>query len=313
MSKKYGVCWPFWIPFFCFAWILFHPGFLEAQGGPLTAAEEFPRWSVNGSAYYQFQSDLDRGGNFSVKRFSINGRWSHPVNSSLSLGAGLRYAYDGYSFSDKPGFSGRAPWGDIHMPDLSLAAFYRTESDWRFLAAATGGYSGESGAEPGDSIIYGGILSASKKIGPDLTLGLGAGIYRRFEETTFFPLIFVKWKISDQWTVGNALQAGPTGPAGLELVYRPGEDWGFGLGGAYRSVRFRLDRNGAVPNGIGSEKSIPVWLRASRRLTKEINLDLYGGLLLGGELSIEDRSGRELSTDDYRTTPFLALTFSWRI
>ena len=60
-----------------------------------------------------------------------------------------------------------------------------------------------------------------------------------------------------------------------------------------------------------SEKSIPVWLRASRRLTKEINLDLYGGLLLGGELSIEDSSGRELSTDDYRTTPFRAVNFSW--
>jgi len=313
MSIRSRVCWPAWIPFFCFAWILFHPGFLEAQGGPLTASEEFPRWSVNGSAFYQFQSDLDHGGNFSAKRFSINGRWSHQVNSSLSLGAGLRYAYDGYSFSDQPGFSGKAPWGDIHMPDLSLAAFYRTESDWRFLAAATGGLSGESGADTGDSVIYGGILSVSKKIGPDLTLGLGAGIYRRFADTSFFPLIFIKWKISDQWSVGNALQAGPTGPAGLELVYRPGEDWGFGLGGAYRSVRFRLDRNGVVPSGIGSEKSIPVWLRASRRLTKEINLDLYGGLLLGGELSIEDSSGRELSRDDYRTTPFLALTLSWRI
>ena len=64
---------------------------------------------------------------------------------------------------------------------------------------------------------------------------------------------------------------------------------------------------------IGNEKSIPVWLRASRRLTKGINLDLYGGLLLGGELSIEDRTGRELSSDNYRTTPFLALKFSWRI
>jgi hypothetical protein len=62
-----------------------------------------------------------------------------------------------------------------------------------------------------------------------------------------------------------------------------------------------------------SEKSIPVRLRASRRLTKEINLDLHVGLLLGGELRIEDRSGRELSTDDYRTTPFLALNFLWRI
>jgi hypothetical protein len=117
-------------------------------------------------------------------------------------------------------------------------------------------------------------ISGRKKIGPDLTFGLGAGMYRRFEETTFSPLIFIKWKISDQWSVGNALQGGPTGLAARELVYRPGEDWGFGLGGAYRSVRFRLDRKGPVPDGIGSEKSIPVWLRASRRLTKEINLDL---------------------------------------
>lgn len=293
--------------------IWMNPDGLEAQPAALTGSEEFPHWSLNGSALYQFPADLDRGGNFSAKRFFINGRWSHQVNSSLSLGAGLRYAYDGYSFSDKPRFSGRAPWGDIHMPDLSLAAFYRTDSDWRFLAAATGGFSGESGADTGDSIIYGGILSASKRIGPDLTLGLGAGIYRRFADTSFFPLIFIKWKISDQWSVGNALQAGPTGPAGLELVYRPSEDWGFGLGGAYRSVRFRLDQNGAVPGGIGSEKSIPVWLRASRRLSKELNLDLYGGLLLGGELRIEDSSGRELSTDDYRTTPFLALNFSWRL
>jgi len=158
--------------------IWLNPDGLEAQPASFAGSEEFPRWSLNGSALYQFQADLDRGGNFSAKRFSINGRWSHQVNSSLSLGAGLRYAYEGYSFSDHPGFSGGAPWGDIHMPDLSLAAFYRTESDWRFLAAATGGFSGESGADPGDSIIYGGILSASKRIGSDLTLGLGAGIYR---------------------------------------------------------------------------------------------------------------------------------------
>jgi hypothetical protein len=62
-----------------------------------------------------------------------------------------------------------------------------------------------------------------------------------------------------------------------------------------------------------SEESIPVWLRASRRLTKAINLDLWGGLLLSGELRIEESSGRELSSDNYRTTPFLALNFSWRI
>lgn len=293
--------------------VLAFPVTVSAQGAAPALSEESARWTVNGSALYQFQADLDRGGNYRVSRFFINGRWSHPVNSQLSLGVGLRYAFEDYSFSDAVGFSGQAPWGDIHMPDLSLAAFYRAADDWRFLAAATGGFAAEAGADTGDSLIYGGILAATKKISPDLTLGLGAGIYRRFEETSFFPLIFVKWKISDQWSLGNALQAGPTGPAGLELVYRPGEDWAFGLGGAYRSVRFRLDRDGAAPGGIGQEKSFPVWLRASRRLTKGLHLDLYGGLLPGGELRIEDSSGRELRRDDYRTAPFTALSFSWRI
>ena len=302
-----------WMLFFTLSLSLICAAPVRAQGAAPALSEEFARWTVNGSVMHQFQSDLDRGGNFSVNRFFINGRWSHPVNSNLSLGIGLRYAYEDYSFSDPVGFSGKPPWGEIHMPDLSLAAFYRTDSDWRFLAAATGGFSGESGADTGDSLIYGGILAASRKFGPDLTLGLGAGIYRRFNETSFFPLILVKWKISEHWSVGNALQAGPTGPAGLELVYRPGEDWAFGLGGAYRSVRFRLDRDGAAPGGIGTEKSFPVWLRATRRLTKTLNLDLYGGLLPGGELRIEDSSGRELSTDNYQTTPFMALSFSWRI
>jgi hypothetical protein len=293
--------------------VLFYPLTVQAQGPTLALSEELARWTVNGSVLYQLQSDLDRGGNFSANRYFINGRWSHPVNANLSLGIGLRYAYEHYSFSETTGFSGKAPWGDIHMPDLSLAAYYRTDSGWRFLAAATGGFSGESGADTGDSFIYGGTLAVFKRIGPDLTLGLGAGIYRRFEETSFFPLIFVNWKISEHWSVGNALQAGPTGPAGLELVFRPGEDWSFGLGGAYRSVRFRLDRDGVAPGGIGSEKSFPAWIRASRRLSKGFSLDLYGGLLPGGQLRIEDSSGREVSTDDYRTTPFLALNFSWRI
>jgi hypothetical protein len=293
--------------------ILITPEIPEAQRIPLSEYESFARWTVDGSLMHQFQSDLDRGGNFSVNRYFINGRWSHAVNAKLTLGVGIRYAYEDYSFSDPVGFSGKAPWGAVHMPDLSLAAFYRTDSNWRFLAAATGGLASESGADTGDSAIYGGILAALKRVGPDLTLGLGAGVYRRFEETSFFPLIFIKWRISDQWSIGNALQTGPTGPAGLELVYRPTADWAFGLGGAYRSVRFRLDKNGAVPGGIGSERSIPVWLRASRRFFQQLDLNLYGGMLLAGKLRLEDSSAHELASDEYRPAPFLALNFSWRL
>jgi hypothetical protein len=136
-----------WMLFFTLSLSLICAAPVRAQGAAPALSEEFARWTVNGSVVHQFQSDLDRGGNFSVNRFFINGRWSHPVDSNLSLGIGLRYAYEDYSFSDTVGFSGKPPWGEIHMPDLSLAAFYRTDSDWRFLAAATGGFYGESGAD----------------------------------------------------------------------------------------------------------------------------------------------------------------------
>jgi hypothetical protein len=312
---SFSFCHPLFLSLFILVLVL---GAVEtqscrAQGSSMEIIGEFARWSVNGTVMHQFQSDLDRGGNFSVNRFSINGRWSHVVNAKLSLGIGLRYGYEDYSFSDTVDFSGKAPWGDIHLPDLSLGAFYRIDSGWQFLTAVTGGLAGESGADTGDSLIYGGILAATKKIGSDLTLGLGAGVYRRFEETSFFPLLFVRWKISEEWSLGNALQAGPTGPAGLELVYRPGGGWAFGLGWAYRSVRFRLDKDGTAPGGIGQEKGFPVWLRASRQLGKGFSVDFSGGLMTGGELLIEDRSGRELTSDHYQTTPFMALSFSWRI
>jgi hypothetical protein len=55
--------------------VLAFPHQSQVQGTPLSASEEFSHWTVNGSAFYQFQSDLDHGGDFSAKRFFINGRW----------------------------------------------------------------------------------------------------------------------------------------------------------------------------------------------------------------------------------------------
>ena len=99
-----------WILLFTLSLSLICAAPVRAQGAAPALSEEFARWTVNGSVMHQFQSDLDRGGNFSVNRFFINGRWSHPVNSNLSLGIGLRYAYEDYSFSTRRVFR-QAPLG----------------------------------------------------------------------------------------------------------------------------------------------------------------------------------------------------------
>ena len=78
---------------------------------------------------------------------------------------------------------------------------------------------------------------------------------------------------------------------------------------AYRSTRFRLSYSGPVPNGVGEERGVPVFLRATRDFGPALSLHLYAGVVAGGELRVEDPSGNLLRKDDFDPQPFLAATF----
>jgi hypothetical protein len=43
-----------------------------------------------------------------------------------------------------------------------------------------------------------------------------------------------------------------------------------------------------------------------------LTIDLAGGALFGGDLSIENEDGNEIESDEYDSAPFLALTFGGR-
>lgn len=83
-------------------------------------------------------------------------------------------------------------------------------------------------------------------------------------------------------------------------------------GGAFRSSRFRLDNEGAAPDGIGQLSGLPVWIRITRKFSRNYKLDLYGGALFNGELRIEDRDGRKLGSDDFDPAAFMAVNISAR-
>jgi hypothetical protein len=154
-------------------------------------------------------------------------------------------------------------------------------------------------------LMYGGVVYAGYRANPDLTIGFGAGVFYRLEETRIFPSLIVSWKINDRLRLGNSYRLGPAGPAGLELSYKLDENWEAAAGGGLRSARFRLDKNGSTPGGIGENRNWPVYARLSRKLGSPFILDLYGGAAFAGEIKLQDSGGQDINTVKYNATPLV--------
>ena len=257
---------------------------------------------------YQFDTDLDSGGSFDVQRHFLRFDISRFINRQWIVGLGLSLDYERWNFSDIDGLAGVDLWDEIFRPGISLPVFYSTGGKWRFGVIPSIEFAGASGAEASESLSYGAVLSAAYTFGPNLMLGLGTGIFERLDKSEVFPFVVIDWKINERLRLTNPFRAGPVGPAGLELVYSPEGGWEMGMGGAYRSYRFRLDDSSAVADGIGEVKFWAPFLRVGWRMGERYRFDINGGAMVGGSITIEDENGNELGETDYDTAPFVGVT-----
>jgi len=284
----------------------------EVQAQP-AASKDASRtsYSLSFSPIYQFESDFDHGGSFNVQRYPLNFEASTPVTSALRTGISLGYDFEKYSFSGTTAFAGANPWSDIHRFSIGIPISYRFSESWSFFVSPQAEWYGESGVETWQNAFgYGAVVGASYRVSPSLTLGAGAGLYSRIDETKGFPYIAVDWRITENLRLSNPFRTSPAGPAGLELSYKVSDRWEVAAGGAYRSFRFRLDNGGVAPNGIGEMNSTMGYARVSCRITGDFRLDVYGGAALNGQMKIFDQNGNELGSDDFKTAPVAALSLT---
>lgn len=274
----------------------------EGFGGDAAA------FSVGMAPMYQFASDLRGGGDVSVRRIFLRFDGNRRLSGSTGAGLGLGYEYDDYRFSGTTFFTGPPPWSDVHRLALHGRVFHRIDPSWSIVAAPSVQFSREDGAGWSDAVGYGGFLSAVRRVRPGFTIGFGGGVFYALERVRFFPFVFFDWQITDRLRLGNPIRPGPTGPGGLELSCDLGDGWQSAVGVAYRSNRFRLRDDGVVPGGIGEERALPVWGRLSYEAGRNLFLDLRAGVMLGGELSIEDSEGNRVGSDRYDPAPFTALS-----
>lgn len=264
------------------------------------------------TAFAQFEADLDGGGGVEVAGAFATATAYRQFTPTLGVGLGLRYDVEDWTFSGTGAALGPSPWGTVHRPGLAVPIVWQATPDTTVSATPTVQWAYERGASTGDALSAGALFAAARRFSPDLSLGLGVGVFDDLEETRAFPFLIVDWKIDERWRLGNPFRASPTGGAGLELAYRASDAWEFAAGGTWRSERFRLDRDGAVPGGIGESRGIPLFVRASWLASRDVRLDVLAGAAVAGKLTLMDRDGNDIASDDYDPAPFLGLTLRTR-
>lgn len=267
--------------------------------------------SLSVTPVYQFESDFDRGGSFGVQRVGFNVDTSTPVTGTVRAGISAGYEFEKFDFSGTTAFAGPEPWSDIHRFSVGLPVNWRASDSLSFFVSPQVEWYGESGVDDWDDALgYGAVFALSYRVNPGFSVGVGAGVFYRGEETRGFPYIAVDWRITEELRLTNPFRTSPSGPAGLELAWRLSDTWEIAAGGAYRSFRFRLDNSGVAPNGIGELDQTVGYARLTWRMGRDLKLDLYGGAAFNGEMKIADRNGNELGSDDFETAPILGFSLT---
>ncbi len=283
----------------------------ESQGrsGPPGGWSSFAR----GGAVYQFDTDLDEGGSYDVKRFTLEAGQGYGWDPRTSVSFALGYRYDGYSFSRGSGIAAAAPWEDVHSLSLGVPMRRGIGENWSAFMIPSVQSSGESGSSF-DETITGGILTGfAYRFGERLTIGPGFGVVSQLEDSaSIFPVLIVDWKITDKLSLETGRGLGASLGPGLTLNYQATHHWSFSVGGRYEKVRFRLDDEGTVPGGIGEDSSFPLFAGFTYSYSPEIKLSLVGGVEFGTEFVLEDSDGNRIMKESSDPGGFLGLTFSFR-
>lgn len=274
-------------------------------------------WStvVRGGAVYQFDTDLDNGGSYTSGRYNIqlgqNYAWSRRDTATVSVS----YTLDNYDFSDgnTDGIAFNSPWENIHTFSISTPFRKGIGDNWTAFLIPSIRSTGESGADFSETITGGGFTGFSYRFSDSLTIGPGIGVFSQLEESaTIFPVLIIKWNITEKFSLDTGSGLAATLGPGLTLSYKVTPKLRLGFGARYEKLRFRLDKNGDAENGIGEDSSFPVFATGTYSVNRKSSFSFVAGFETGGELKIEDSKGSTITEESSDPGVFTGLTFNMR-
>jgi len=290
------------------ALILPRSAFAEVEGYPDPARK--PRFSLAVTPIYQFPAHLGGGGSLSVTGVFVSADVVKQFDRRLRAGFSFNYDFLNYNFSGSTGFPVNKPWQEVQRLGFSVPISLGLSEAWQLLVTPSAQFSGEFGADWGEAMIYGGNLALVNTRNKKRVFGIGLAGYAHLEEVRIFPFPLIKWQITERLRLSNPFRSGPAGPAGLEMSYAWKKAWEIGVGGAYRSYRFRLDAKGPVPHGLGEHKTVPVFVRLSYKPSPVLGLDFYAGATFLNKLYLDAPDGDNLYRTKHSVAPLVGAAIS---
>lgn len=274
----------------------------------LPAAAQMPDrpfvFAIDGLAAAQGEADMDGGGSVSATR--VYGRVGGLYRfDGGSLGVFVSSGRIDYDFSDTV-----APWGEVRDIGLSLPVRYTVGRADIFVSPSLN-YNHEQGADREDGQTAGAFLGVAWRFSDSLSLGPALGVFSELEsdDLNIFPAILVDWDITDRARLTTGPTIGATQGPGLAFDYAVTDRLRLGLAGRYENIRFRLDDDGPAPGGVGQDSSFPLVVTLDYEPFPGSRLAAFAGAELGGELRLEDASGRLVETREYYPAPIVGVAF----
>lgn len=271
--------------------------------------------SARGGAVYQFDTDLDEGGSYSSTRYNIQAGQSYSWSRKDSVTLALSYGYDDYNFTDgkSDGIAYGTPWEGVHSISLSTPMRMGVSQNWSAFIIPSLRSTGESGADFSKTVTGGAFAGATYRFGKRLTIGPGIGVVTQLEESaSIFPVLLINWKITDKFSLETGRGLAATLGPGLTLGYKASPKLKLAIGGRYEKLRFRLDEDGSVADGIGEDSSFPLFASCTYNVTPKASISLVGGLEIGGELIVENSKGYSIIEESSDPGVFTGATFNMR-
>ncbi len=265
---------------------------------------------VEGLAVFQGEADLDDGGDFTANRAFLRGSASYAMPNGGSAGVSLSYGTLDYDFS----LGVNDPWQNIRDVRISAPVQIPVGSRARALIVPQLRWDYESDADASDGYTYGVFAGISWQINDRLRIGPAFGAFSQLDDdgTEVFPALLVDWEFADRWQLSTGGGLGATQGPGLTLSYAATDALSLSLSARSESIQFRLDDDGLAPGGVGSDESLPVVFSVGYEPNPGVSMSAFVGAEFGGELTLDDANGNEVSSQSYDTAPIAGVAVRLR-
>ncbi|MEM9662601.1 MAG: DUF6268 family outer membrane beta-barrel protein [Planctomycetota bacterium] len=278
------------------------------EAGPRIAPQIPTTASLFAGVIYDGSSDANgSAAEISSVRFPVRFQYATPLNNQNILGVSLNQVSSFYDFQESAAFPGSGDPLDYALAaNVGLSLIHLYDRQWRFIAAANIGFSGEIDADFQDSIVGGGILGARYQVNPDLSIGANLIVQTRIQnDTVIFPVPTVDWQISDYWNLqlGTLNQLPGTVTGGLAVTHDLTDtiDIGGFVGGAFGEYRL-ADDNSSVSSGILEDTAIPLGTFLTYDYSPNVSIRGSVHAVVWREITLRSTGGGSVGEVEYQPT-----------